>query len=366
MNVVGVILAAGFGMRLRPSTERCPKPLIPVGGIEPLFFALYRFYELGIRRVVVNAHHLSGQIEDSLRKWEKMFDGFELRVSFEKSEILGTGGALIKIVQENKDWFPKNKSALLLQNGDTLAHFDFRPLLANKEQSTFAVSYLKTHLQKYNPLWLDPKNRNWAGIGKVAPQKDLLPAHFLGVHYLAPSAINRLQDPKEFKIEEIDLFNGVYRPLVNSGLHFESRESIHEGNVENFWFDMTTPEFLLEAQRHVLESYKVSTFWGELLQKRYPGIREVEPGVWLCQKQAHSACSYHAPAVWVEKEGKTQPQRERGLLVLGPHASLISEGNHFGGQVAQGEVRIRNAVVFLSGEGRDFVPENLSDALCVL
>lgn len=369
MNVVGVILAAGFGMRLRPSTERCPKPLIPVGGIEPLFFALQRFHELGIRRVVVNAHHLKEQIEDSLKKWESIFTGMSLRVSFEAKEILGTGGALLKIIQDHRDWFGSGDTGLLLQNGDTLAQFDFQSLLKDPAQSTLAVSFLKTHLEKYNPLWLHPVTRDWLGIGKTPPDAAAMPAHFLGIHYLSPSAVKALSQVANFPIESTDLFNGIYRPLANQGFCFHAHECIREGDADAFWFDMTTPEFLLEAQRYVLESYKRSSYWGDLLKKRYPGIEEVEPGVWVSQGHFRVGCRYLAPAVWVEKEivpANTKPMRERGPLVLGPHASLISEGNPFTSKTSLGEVRIRNAVVFFNSPSGDFVPETLSDALCVV
>lgn len=370
MNVVGVILAAGFGMRLRPSTERCPKPLIPVGGIEPLFFAIHRFHNMGIHRIVVNAHHLNEQIRDALKAWKEFFPDIEFRLSVEQPEILGTGGALLKIIQENTDWFVKDQCGLLLQNGDTLAHFDFKPFLKNTSRCTFAISFLEDHLKKYNPLWISKKDGSWLGIGKTPHEKDWVPAHFLGVHYLSPKAILVLSKTEDFKVCEIDLFNGIYRPLVNQGFVFESFEGIKKGQKNAFWFDMTTREFLLEAQRFVLESHKDSKFWGELLVKRYPGIREVQPGVWLSRSVLQEGCTYRSPLVWVEKDilakKPENPAYERGSLILGPHASLISEGNAFTVSRSKGELKIQNAIVFLNRNSSENLPASLSDALCVV
>ena len=86
-NVTGVVLAAGFGTRLRPSTEICPKPLIPVAGVEPLFFALKKLKSLGVKNVIVNAHYLPNKIQDALRDWAPLFTGMNLRLSIENPII---------------------------------------------------------------------------------------------------------------------------------------------------------------------------------------------------------------------------------------------------------------------------------------
>ena len=58
-----MILAAGFGTRLKPLTDRLPKPLVPIAGVPMLVFSLKRFRKLKPRVLVVNGHHLSGQLE---------------------------------------------------------------------------------------------------------------------------------------------------------------------------------------------------------------------------------------------------------------------------------------------------------------
>jgi MurNAc alpha-1-phosphate uridylyltransferase len=58
------ILAAGFGTRLRPLTETCPKPLIPVAGRTLLDRTLDHLEDTGVHSVVINTHYLAGQIEN--------------------------------------------------------------------------------------------------------------------------------------------------------------------------------------------------------------------------------------------------------------------------------------------------------------
>ena len=59
-----LILAAGFGTRLRPYTETIPKPLFPIDGRPLLDIHIRRLYRAGCRALIVNTHHLHDQIAD--------------------------------------------------------------------------------------------------------------------------------------------------------------------------------------------------------------------------------------------------------------------------------------------------------------
>ncbi|MBS0519390.1 MAG: nucleotidyltransferase family protein [Proteobacteria bacterium] len=66
MIETAMILAAGRGERMRPLTDTIPKPLIPVGGRSMLDRSLDRLIAHGVRRIVVNVHHLGEQIASHL------------------------------------------------------------------------------------------------------------------------------------------------------------------------------------------------------------------------------------------------------------------------------------------------------------
>ena len=51
------VLGAGLGMRLRPLTERCPKPLLEIGGRPLITYALDHLLAAGVDRFIVNTHH---------------------------------------------------------------------------------------------------------------------------------------------------------------------------------------------------------------------------------------------------------------------------------------------------------------------
>ena len=86
-----MILAAGFGVRMRPITNNIPKPLVQVLGRTLIDRTIDRLQEGGVETFVVNTHHLSEKIHTHLQKR----DNLEIKFSLE-SEILETGGGINK------------------------------------------------------------------------------------------------------------------------------------------------------------------------------------------------------------------------------------------------------------------------------
>lgn len=91
MITQAMVLAAGEGRRLRPLTERTPKPLIPLAGTTLLDHALDQLALGGITRCVVNTHHLAEQVHTHLK--ERICP--QIIISHE-TELLDTGGGVAK------------------------------------------------------------------------------------------------------------------------------------------------------------------------------------------------------------------------------------------------------------------------------
>ena len=88
-----MILAAGFGTRLRPLTDRVPKPLLTIAGHPMIAYPLAILRAAGIREVLINLHHHGEQIRDILG------DGsaYGMRIEYSAEDpILDTGGAIKK------------------------------------------------------------------------------------------------------------------------------------------------------------------------------------------------------------------------------------------------------------------------------
>ena len=87
-----MVLSAGLGTRMRPLTERMPKPLVEVGGKPLIDHVLDRLAAAGVERAVVNVHHFAEQLERHLAGRSKP----EITISDERGLLLGTGGAVVK------------------------------------------------------------------------------------------------------------------------------------------------------------------------------------------------------------------------------------------------------------------------------
>ena len=86
-----MVLAAGYGTRLKPLTDRMPKPLIPVAGKPMIKYALDKLRAYGIEEVIINVSHL----KDQLTAYVANCRGLTIKIS-EETEPLETGGGLKK------------------------------------------------------------------------------------------------------------------------------------------------------------------------------------------------------------------------------------------------------------------------------
>jgi MurNAc alpha-1-phosphate uridylyltransferase len=115
-----MVLAAGRGERMRPLTDREPKPLLRVGGKRLIEYHLERLAAGGFREVVINTAWLGDQIPAALGSGERY--GLAITYSHERPEALETGGGIFQAL-------PLLGSApFLLVNGDVWTDMDFGAL----------------------------------------------------------------------------------------------------------------------------------------------------------------------------------------------------------------------------------------------
>ena len=87
-----MVLAAGLGLRMRPLTEKMPKPLVSVAGRPLLDHVLDKLAEADVTEAVVNVHYLPDQIIDHVATRARP----RVIISDERNEVLGTGGGVVK------------------------------------------------------------------------------------------------------------------------------------------------------------------------------------------------------------------------------------------------------------------------------
>jgi NDP-sugar pyrophosphorylase family protein len=278
IHKAALVLAAGFGTRLRPYTEFMPKPLLPVAGIEPLFFGLWRAKCLGAKKFYVNAHYHHEQIDRFLKTVAEPVLGIQVQLLLE-NPILGTGGAIRNLIQHSK---AKDFDELIVINGDTLLGLE--DLGGNQDQalpqdSWCLVTPENSFLQKYKPLWVNEVGE-YAGVGDLEhPKNNWQPNHFFGLHALNSEATALLRADNSPVVEQ-DLFRGIYRPILDSGLKVKAVS--HNLKSGEFWFDMTNKEFFLEAQNQLINTVaKAGSCWKQALEARWKLEAKTIGNSWL-------------------------------------------------------------------------------------
>jgi len=115
-----LLLAAGFGTRLRPLTETIPKCLVPVQGKPLMAYWFELLFPAGIERALVNTHYLPGVVRAFVAQnsWASQVD------LVHEDPILGTGGTVLA----NAAWF--QGQSFMVAHADNLTVFDVHGFLA--------------------------------------------------------------------------------------------------------------------------------------------------------------------------------------------------------------------------------------------
>lgn len=125
-----MILAAGRGQRLRPLTDRVPKPMVSIGGQPLIIHQLRWLRRAGVRDLVVNLHHLGDQIEAAIGDGRNY--GVRVRYSREE-ELLDTGGGIRQALPLLRP------GPFLVLNGDIWTDYPFENLVSRRPRLAHLV-----------------------------------------------------------------------------------------------------------------------------------------------------------------------------------------------------------------------------------
>lgn len=212
-----MILAAGRGERLRPLTDRTPKPLIEVGGKPLMAWHLERLARAGIREIVINVSHLAAMIE------ARVGDGSAWGVSIaysREAEALETAGG-IATARELLGAEP-----FLLVNADVYCDVDFAALAARDLGARLAHLVLVP-----NPAFRPQGDFSFAhGMAGI----DATPRYtYAGIALIAPRLVAHLTPGRKAPL------GPILRDAASRG---DVSGEIHHGA----WSDVGTPQRLSE------------------------------------------------------------------------------------------------------------------------
>jgi len=262
-----IILAAGFGVRMRPLTDRCPKPLLPVLGRPIIDYTINRVKTFGIKEIGVNICHLADKMEKFLGDGSRW--GVELTLSREP-EILGTGGGMGGLRS-----FLKGGGPFLVYNGDIASKIDLAGLAHDHQEHKPLVTLALCDYAPKNNVSLSPDNTIVDFLGKrekFNPHRDRN-LTFTGVSIVDEEVLNLI--PVRGPSDIIDIYLELIKCQPGS-----IRGYVVSGNV---WRDIGTADAYLDAHKTILLDHRMGLFGenvsaGNVYQGQ--GTR-IEPGVVL-------------------------------------------------------------------------------------
>lgn len=231
------VLGAGLGTRLRPLTDRLPKPLIPVAH-EPILIRAFRHLaaDLGCDRFVVNTHHLA-------EEYGRIFPegNWEGKPVLPRHEpvLLDTGGGLTNA----RDLFPPGET-IALYNGDILCDAPLAPLAAAHKQENADATLLLRSRGVLRNVVCAVGSRDGYPAGPVLDLRDLRGAtgprfQFAGIALIGPRFLEFLPPP-----------GGIFSLIPELARAIDAGFRIHGVVIDDgVWSDLGTPEALLAAHR---------------------------------------------------------------------------------------------------------------------
>ena len=227
---VAMVLAAGYGERLRPLTLERPKPLLPVGGTPIIHTILRQLKQHGFEKVVINTHHLGHMIRESVGDGS----GFGLKVYYsEEEKILGAGGG-IKAAQKLL-----GDDTVLVINGDIIADAPLGDIWEHHLKKGGAATLVvkdDPSIPGWGDIKIDDEGRVRQILGRPKHDAPLKPRLFIGIQVIEPVFFSFLK-----KGVKASSTNDVYPRMLESGLTINSYE--YTGK----FIDIGTPERYRQA-----------------------------------------------------------------------------------------------------------------------
>ncbi len=230
-----IVLAGGFGTRLKPLTERMPKPLLPVAGRPCIDYVLRSLREAGFREIIVTTSYMSDRV------MKKIGDGLDydssILYSFEATPA-GTAGAVKRVADFIEDTFT-------VASGDVLADVDIRELFEFHRQKSAVATMALTRVKdpsQFGIVELDGDQRVVRFLEKPSPEDTFSNLVNAGIYVLEPEVIDVIPERKMY-----DFSKDVFPRLLKKGLEVYGQE------LNGLWMDIGNPKDLWNASMAVVE-----------------------------------------------------------------------------------------------------------------
>ncbi|MFA5771600.1 MAG: NDP-sugar synthase [Thermoplasmata archaeon] len=224
-----VILAGGEGTRLKPITDKRPKPLVPIAGKPCIDYVIQSLVKAGFKEIIITTGYLSDTLIQNIGDGKQY--GASILYSFEGTP-LGTAGA-VKNIEEFHD------ETFIVASGDVLADVDIKTLYDYHKKKKGIATMALTTIDNPSEYGIVDLNKEGKIVRfKEKPKRDEEFSHLInaGIYVLEPEALRYVPDDTPF-----DFSRGVFPKLL------EKKIDIYGKTIEGLWMDIGRPSDLLNA-----------------------------------------------------------------------------------------------------------------------
>lgn len=219
------ILGAGLGTRLRPLTDSCPKPLLPIGGRPLITYAMDHLLGIGVDRFIVNTHHCP-QVYGSVFP-NALWRGVPILFRHEPV-LLDTAGGL-----KNIEDLLEEDEAIICYNGDIITNLPLRPLLSALDHDRAEATLI---LRSSGPLLNVniTENGEICDLRHVLGRKGAKSCLFTGIYAVKTSFLAQFEAGKIESVIDVFLRRIVDQPGTVRGVIVDQGQWDDIGSVETY------------------------------------------------------------------------------------------------------------------------------------
>jgi NDP-sugar pyrophosphorylase family protein len=229
-----IVLAGGLGTRLKPLTERMPKPLLPVAGRPCIDFVLRSLVSAGFREIIVATSYMSDRV------MKRIGDGVDydasILYSFEATPA-GTAGAVKRVADFIDETF-------VVASGDVLADVDIKDLYESHRRKQAVATMALTRVEdptEFGIVGLDEEGRIVRFQEKPSPEEVFSDLVNAGIYILEPEVLDFIPEGKTF-----DFSKDVFPLLLKKG------RPVYGVELDGLWMDIGRPKDLWRASMEVV------------------------------------------------------------------------------------------------------------------
>ncbi len=305
-----MILAAGFGTRLRPLTYERAKPAIPLLGVSLIERVIQNLRKASVDGFRINLHHLPQTVRDAVNG--NLDVASMVSFSFEPN-ILGTAGGL----KANESFF--NNGTFIMANADIVFDFDLIQAIRFHRQNNCLATLAVTPQEppfKYYPIRIDSSGGllNFKGTRPGGPAVDQTYV-FTGIHILEPEVFKYIP-PHRF----CEINDEVYPRAMDEGA------KIRAVALNGYWSDLGTPAAYLKAQSDLLRNMELPIYIAPEV-KVAPEVR-IGPNVSICSGvELEAGASIENSIVWENAKIRGDTAISGSILGAGveAHGSIVNK-----------------------------------------